>query len=248
MTDRRSIAVVTAGLSEDASTTRLARAIGQAAGDVVVRGGGEEPEVRLVNLRDIAHGITDAMLTGMVPEPVQAAMDAVLTADALVAATPTYKASYSGLFKEFFDLFDEGALENLPTVVAATGGSPRHSLVLDTALRPLFSHLKALTLPIGVYAATEDWADASLQARIERAGAALAGMLGAGAPGHDAAGPGPADGTGSGATGDGGSAADDASTESVGARRNAPSRPDRSARDEFAAVPNFEDLLAAVRG
>ena len=66
--------------------------------------------------------------------------------------------------------------------------------------------------------------------------------------GHDAAGPGPADGTGSGATGDGGSATVDASTESVGARRNAPSRPDRSARDEFAAVPNFEDLLAAVRG
>ncbi|RLY93697.1 NADPH-dependent FMN reductase [Kocuria tytonicola] len=180
MTDRRSIAVVTAGLSEDASTTRLARAVGQAASDAVVRGGGQEPEVRLVTLRDIAHGITDAMLTGMVPEPVQAAMDAVLTADALVAATPTYKASYSGLFKEFFDLFDEGALENLPTVVAATGGSPRHSLVLDTALRPLMSYLKALTLPIGVYAATEDWADASLQSRIERAGAALAGMLDAG--------------------------------------------------------------------
>ena len=247
MTEHLKITVVTAGLSEDASTTRLARAIAQAASGVVARGG-EESEVRVVALREIAHGITDAMLTGTAPAAVQDALDAVLAADGLIAATPTYKASYSGLFKAFFDLFDEGALENLPTVVAATGGSPRHSLVLDTALRPLFSHLKALTLPIGVYAATEDWADASLQARIERAGAALAGMLGAGAPGHDAAGPGPADGTGSGATGDGGSAADDASTESVGARRNAPSRPDRSARDEFAAVPNFEDLLAAVRG
>ena len=247
MTEHLKITVVTAGLSEDASTTRLARAIARATSGVVARGGGE-PEVRVVALREIAHGITDAMLTGTAPAAVQEALDAVLTADGLIAATPTYKASYSGLFKAFFDLFDEGALENLPTVVAATGGSPRHSLVLDTALRPLFSYLKALTLPIGVYAATEDWADASLQARIERAGAALAGMLGAGAPGHDAAGPGPADGTGSGATGDGGSATVDASTESVGARRNAPSRPDRSARDEFAAVPNFEDLLAAVRG
>lgn len=226
MTDRRSIAVVTAGLSEDASTTRLARAIGQAAGDVVVRGGGEEPEVRLVNLRDIAHGITDAMLTGMVPEPVQAAMDAVLTADALVAATPTYKASYSGLFKEFFDLFDEGALENLPTVVAATGGSPRHSLVLDTAMRPLMSYLKALTLPIGVYAATEDWADASLQSRIERAGAALAGMLGASAAGGDGA----ASGTGR-----------------SGAGRSGAGRPERTVVDEFTDVPNFEDLLASVQ-
>lgn len=183
MAERTSIAVVTAGLSEDASTRRLARALAEAAGGVVVRGGGAEPGVRPVTLRDIAHGITDAMLTGLVPAAVQDALDAVVTADALIAATPTYKASYSGLFKAFFDLVDEGALENLPTVVAATGGSPRHSLVLDTALRPLFSYLKALTLPIGVYAATEDWADASLQGRIERAGAALAGMLGAGSEG-----------------------------------------------------------------
>ncbi|WP_369061749.1 CE1759 family FMN reductase [Kocuria rhizophila] len=247
MTERQSIAVVTAGLSEDASTTRLARAIARAASGVVARGG-EEPEVRVVALREIAHGITDAMLTGTAPAAVQDALDAVLTADGLIAATPTYKASYSGLFKAFFDLFDEGALENLPTVVAATGGSPRHSLVLDTALRPLFSYLKALTLPIGVYAATEDWADASLQGRIDRAGAALAGMLGAGKPGHDAAGPGSAAGAGPGSTGDGGSAAGDASTGSVGARRNAPPRPERPVRNEFAAVPNFEDLLAAVRG
>lgn len=248
MTERQSIAVVTAGLSEDASTTRLAREIARATGGVVRRGGGEEPEVRVVALRRIAHGITDAMLTGTAPAAVQDALDAVLTADGLIAATPTYKASYSGLFKAFFDLFDEGALENLPTVVAATGGSPRHSLVLDTAMRPLMSHLKALTLPIGVYAATEDWADASLQSRIERSGAALAGMLGVGTPGHDVAGPGHAAGAGPGSTGDGGSAAGDASTGSVGARRNGPPRPERPVRDEFAAVPNFEDLLAAVRG
>lgn len=247
MTERQSIAVVTAGLSEDASTTRLAGAIARAASGVAARGG-EGPEVRVVAVREIAHGITDAMLTGTAPAAVQDALDAVLTADGLIAATPTYKASFSGLFKAFFDLFDEGALENLPTVVAATGGSPRHSLVLDTALRPLFSYLKALTLPIGVYAATEDWADASLQGRIERAGAALAGMLGAGTPGHDAAGPGSTAGGGPGSTGDGGSAAGDASTGSVGARRNAPPRPERPVRDEFAAVPNFEDLLAAVRG
>ena len=221
MAERTSIAVVTAGLSEDASTRRLARALAEAAGGVVVRGGGAEPGVRPVTLRDIAHGITDAMLTGLVPAAVQDALDAVVTADALIAATPTYKASYSGLFKAFFDLFDEGALENLPTVVAATGGSPRHSLVLDTALRPLMAHLKALTLPVGVYAATEDWADASLQARIDRAGAALAGMLGAGA--------------GAGA-GDRGLAAS-----------SAPARPAREVRDEFATVPDFADLLASVQ-
>ncbi|MDO4918911.1 CE1759 family FMN reductase [Kocuria sp.] len=223
MTEVRSIAVVTAGLSEDASTTRLARAVAQAAGDTAVRGGAPAPELRVVTLREIAHGITDAMLTGMVPAQVQDALDTVLHADGLVAASPTYKASYSGLFKAFFDLFDEGALENLPTVVAATGGSPRHSLVLDTALRPLMGYLKALTLPIGVYAATEDWADAALQARVERAGAALAGMLGL--PGERAA-------------------------SSVGRATGSPggpAAPRRAVQDEFDGVPSFEDLLAAVR-
>ncbi len=110
--------------------------------------------------------------------------------------------------------------------MAATGGSPRHSLVLDTAMRPLMSYLKALTLPIGVYAATEDWADASLQSRIERAGAALAGMLGASAAGGDGA----ASGTGR-----------------SGAGRSGAGRPERTVVDEFTDVPNFEDLLASVQ-
>lgn len=226
MTRQLTLAVVTAGLSEDASTTRLARALAKAASDVVA-GAGRELDVRVVNLRDIAHGITDMMLTGIAPAPVRDALDTVLHADGLIAATPTYKASYSGLFKSFFDLFDESSLTNLPTVVAATGGTPRHSLVLDTALRPLLSYLKALVLPIGVYAAAEDWGHASLQARIDRAGQALASVLLAGA----------AAGTGSsGAPASGGVASTDAAAPGLR----------REVTDEFSAVPSFEDLLASV--
>ncbi|WP_181008696.1 NAD(P)H-dependent oxidoreductase, partial [Streptomyces sp. SM12] len=82
---------------------------------------------------------------------------AVTSADALIAVTPVYNASYSGLFKSFFDLVDPTALAGTPVIVAATGGTPRHSLVLDHAMRPLFGYLRALTVPTGVYAATADW-------------------------------------------------------------------------------------------
>lgn len=222
MTRQLTLAVVTAGLSEDASTTKLARAIGKAASDVVA-GAGRELDVRVLNLRDIAHGITDMMLTGIAPAPVRDALDTVLRADGLIAATPTYKASYSGLFKSFFDLFDESSLTNLPTVVAATGGTPRHSLVLDVALRPLLSYLKALVLPRGVYAASEDWGHTSLQSRIDRAGEALASVLLAGA-------------APSGATASAGIPSADAAAPGLR----------REVTDEFSAVPSFEDLLASV--
>ena len=120
MTDQLTLAVVTAGLSEDSTSTRLGEAIAQAASGVV-EGSGRSVHMTVVRLRDLAHGITDMMLTGVAPQLVREALDTVLAADGLVVATPTYKASYSGLFKAFFDLIDESALENLPTVIAATG-------------------------------------------------------------------------------------------------------------------------------
>ena len=220
MTDQLTLAVVTAGLSEDSTSTRLGEAIAQAASGVV-EGSGRSVHMTVVRLRDLAHGITDMMLTGVAPQLVREALDTVLAADGLVVATPTYKASYSGLFKAFFDLIDESALENLPTVIAATGGSPRHSLVLDTALRPLLSYLKALVLPLGVYAAAEDWGHPDLQRRIDRAGTALASVMLASVP--------EAHGPGAGAS-------------------HAAARPGlrREVTDEFSNVPDFASLLASV--
>ena len=58
-------------------------------------------------------------------------------------------------------------------LIAATGGTERHSLALDHALRPLFSYLHAVVVPTGVFAATADWGSAAattrLTSRIERA-------------------------------------------------------------------------------
>ncbi|MDT0616016.1 hypothetical protein RM812_38555, partial [Streptomyces sp. DSM 40712] len=53
----------------------------------------------------------------------------------------------------------------------------RHSLVLDHALRPLFAYLKAVVVPTGVYAASEDWGAEGLDGRIERAAGELAALM-----------------------------------------------------------------------
>ena len=102
-------------------------------------------------------------------------------ADALIAVTPVFSASYSGLFKSFFDVLEPGTLEGKPVLIAATAGTARHSLVLEHALRPLFSYLHAVVVPTAVFAASEDWAaagvDGRLRARIDRAAAELAALV-----------------------------------------------------------------------
>jgi FMN reductase len=95
--------------------------------------------------------------------------------------TATFNASYSGLFKSFFDVLGEGALVDKPVLLGATGGTARHSLVLEHAMRPLFSYLRAVVTPTAVFAASEDWAGASidgaLRSRIDRAGREFADLV-----------------------------------------------------------------------
>jgi FMN reductase len=88
-----------------------------------------------------------------------------------------FSASYSGLFKSFFDVLDKDALTGKPVLIAATGGTARHSLVLEHALRPLFAYLRAVVVPTGVYAASEDWGGEGLAGRIERAAGELAALM-----------------------------------------------------------------------
>ncbi|MGO4760489.1 CE1759 family FMN reductase, partial [Streptomyces sp. 2MCAF27] len=106
-------------------------------------------------------------------------------AGGLIVVTPVFTASYSGLFKSFFDLIDPDALTGKPVLIAATGGTARHSLVLEHALRPLFSYLRAAVVPTAVYAASEDWGSGGdeytegLPVRIRRAGGELAALMAA---------------------------------------------------------------------
>ncbi|MEU8434162.1 CE1759 family FMN reductase [Streptomyces sp. NPDC029216] len=162
------LVVVSAGLSSPSSTRLLADRLTAAALTRL----DAAPEV--IELRDLATEIAQHLVTGFPPARLAAALDAVAAADALIAVTPVFAASYSGLFKSFFDVLDKDALTGTPVLLGATGGTARHSLVTEHALRPLFTHLRALVLPTAVYAASEDWGDEGLDRRITRAGAELA--------------------------------------------------------------------------
>ena len=178
------LVVVSAGLSQPSSTRLLADRLA-AATDTGLREAGLEPWVRVVSVRDHAQDLVNNVLTGFPGDTLREAIDAVQGADGLIAATPIFTGSYSGLFKLFFDVLDRGALAGLPVLVAATGGTARHSLALDHALRPLFAYLGALVIPTGVYAASEDWgreataAEPALAHRIRRAARELAAEVAA---------------------------------------------------------------------
>jgi FMN reductase len=168
----RKLVVITAGLRTPSSTRMLADRLAAATAGKV------EVETTVAELREVAHEITDHLLTGFAPAKLQAVLDAVAAADGLIMVTPIFQASYSGLFKSFTDLLEKGAVDGKPVLLAATGGSARHSLALDHALRPLFAHLRAVPVPTGVFAATEDWGtDDALPTRIDRAAAELAREL-----------------------------------------------------------------------
>jgi FMN reductase len=178
---RRTIAVVSGGLRQPSSTRLLADRLAAATRDALLVRGVDDVEVTVVELRDLAHDVVNNLLTGFPSTPLRAAIDAVTGADGLIVVTPIFSASYSGLFKSFVDVLDDGSLDGMPVVLAATGGTARHSLALDHALRPLFAYQRAIAMPTSVFAAAEDWAGetaaAPLDDRIGRAAVELADQV-----------------------------------------------------------------------
>ncbi|MFJ9844774.1 FMN reductase [Kitasatospora sp. NPDC101155] len=176
------LAVVGAGLSKPSSTRLLADRLAESTVRQLAPDG-REVEVVVVELRDLAVDIANNLVTGFPAAALREAIGAVTEADAVIAVTPIFTASYSGLFKSFFDVVDQDALTGKPVLIAATGGTPRHSLALEHAVRPLFSYLRAVVLPTAVYAATDDWGGAGdaltddLPGRIDRAAGELAALL-----------------------------------------------------------------------
>ncbi|MCG5218713.1 FMN reductase [Streptosporangium sp. KLBMP 9127] len=175
------LVVVTAGLGKPSTTRLLADRLAE--GAVRSLAGERTVETQVVELRDLAVDIANNLVTGFPGARLRDALEAVRRADGLIAVTPIFTASYSGLFKSFFDVIDNSALDGKPVLVAATGGTARHSLALEHALRPLFAYLRAIVVPTAVYAASEDWGTAGdaatgdLATRIARASGELAGLM-----------------------------------------------------------------------
>lgn len=142
---------------------------------------------RIIELGDLVRPLGGALSRKELPETIEHELRAIESADLLVVAAPVYRGSYPGQFKHLFDLIGQDSLIDTPVLLAATGGSERHALVIDHQLRPLFSFFQSLTLPIGVYASEADFdnyriTSEPLQARIrlavERAVPLLGGSAG----------------------------------------------------------------------
>lgn len=174
----RRIAVVSAGLSNPSSTRMLAdRLAAETVRQLAERD--IEASVDVIELRDLAHDITNNLLTGFAPAALESAVNTVYSADALIAVTPIFSTSYSGLFKSFIDILDPDALTGKPVLIGANAGTPRHSLAIDYAIRPLFAYLHAEAVSTGVFAASADWGAAGddvapLAQRVEKGARELA--------------------------------------------------------------------------
>ncbi|MDO5511826.1 FMN reductase [Corynebacterium sp.] len=175
----RTLTVISAGLSTPSTTRQVAEQIA-AATTAAVSARGEEVQVTVIELRELVNDLGRALTTGMSSTALDEAKERVSASDGLIVATPVFKASYSGLFKTFFDVLDADALNGMPVIIAATAGTARHSLVLDFALRPLLTYMRAFVVPTGVFAATDDFGSEEgmlLDARVNRAAAELADQM-----------------------------------------------------------------------
>lgn len=179
----RSIAVVTAGLRQPSSSRLLADRLSDATTAALAQRG-YDSSIEVVEVRDHAHELVDNLVTGFAPPDLRRVIDMAVAADGLIAVSPIFTASYSALFKAFFDVLDAEALTDMPVLMGATGGTERHSLALDHAFRPMFSYLRAVATPTAVYAASTDWGRTEqgttrLAARIERGAAQFADLVAA---------------------------------------------------------------------
>jgi FMN reductase len=142
------LVVVVVGNPQAASrTAALAVHVGQELAEIV----GPRTGVELIELAPLA---TD--LTSWGDPTVSALKDQVLRASALVVASPTYKASFTGLVKLFLDQFGHGELAGLPTVPVMTGGSMEHALAVEVHLKPVLVEIGASCLTRGLFVGGAD--------------------------------------------------------------------------------------------
>jgi len=152
--------------------------------DLAARAVAERVEVEVAEVRPYAlgPGFTGAASRDDVSAEVEDVLRRIEQADLLIVGAPVYRGSYPGMFKHLFDLIDQYALEDMPVMLLATGGSERHSMVLEHQLAPLFAFFQAHIVPVTVYASAGDFIDTTLYnppvlGRIERAADLAAALL-----------------------------------------------------------------------
>lgn len=171
------VVVVSSGHAPASSTARLGALVASRTAELLGRAG-MTAVVDHIELRSIAGVVVEALVTGQPSPQVVAAVASVQSADALVLVTPTVNASFSGLVKCFLDVLPLDALRGVPTVIGATGGTQRHTLVLDQSVRPMLAFLRAVVLPTCLFVTADEWDGAApmpgLSVRLDDAAGELA--------------------------------------------------------------------------
>jgi FMN reductase len=160
------VVALSGSLTQPSRTRHLVSLIGQ---ELASRSGST---LALIDIAELAPVLAGVVSFNNLPAPIQQAFELLKAADAVVIGSPVYKASYSGLLKHFLDLADPALLRGKVAILAATGGSDRHALVIDHQLRPLASFFEMNTAPAGVYARDTEFVNYQLnseaaQSRIE---------------------------------------------------------------------------------
>ncbi|MFF2318044.1 FMN reductase [Arthrobacter sp. NPDC058097] len=186
--ETRRITVLSAGLGVPSSTRLLADQLAAAATRELTAAG-YEVATGVVELRDLAVDIANNFVTGFAPPRLAEVIAGVEASDGIIAVSPVFSASYSGLFKSFIDVLDPKSLDGKAALLGATGGTDRHQMVLDHAMRPLFSYLRTRTAATAVFAGPQDWGNTDdggtpLSMRIERAAAEFSRLLEGDQPGR----------------------------------------------------------------
>lgn len=130
---------------------------------IVTRRGGQPIETTVYDMLDVMPELGLAMSGPQLPAKLEAVIERIATADAVVVGSPVYKGSYTGLFKHFFDLIEPQRLAGLPVVLTANGGGDRHALVVEHQLRPLFGFFSSHTIATSIYASERDFTDGRIQ-------------------------------------------------------------------------------------
>src|SRR5687768_131128 len=179
--ETRRITVLSAGLGVPSSSRLLADQLADEA-TRKLSASGYAVTVDVVELRDLAVDIANNFVTGYAGPRLTEVIAGVEASDGIIAVSPVFSASYSGLFKSFIDVLDPNSLDGKAVLLGATGGTDRHQMVLDHAMRPLFSYLRTRIAPTGVFAGPQDWGNTDdggspLSSRIDRAAAEFAALL-----------------------------------------------------------------------
>jgi len=179
--ETRRITVISAGLSVPSSSRLLADQLAASA-ERQLTAAGYAVDIEVLELRDLAVDIANNFVTGYAAPRLAEVIARVEAADGLIAVSPVFSASYSGLFKSFIDVLDPKALEGKAVLIGATAGTDRHQMVLDFAMRPLFTYLRTRIAATAVFAGPQDWGNnddggSPLSVRVDRAAGEFAALL-----------------------------------------------------------------------